>query len=87
MSATFRADLVKPYFPGIEVIPEIEAAAPHQKVHFWHGKSFAHVALNGSRGEQKAGTLPKSAEKLRLAVGKEKTVFVPPTAATAAKRF
>ena len=68
MSATLRLDLVRPYFPSVEMVAGIQAAAPHQRVIYHHGKSFSHAVLNGTQAEQKAGTLPKSAENLRKAI-------------------
>lgn len=70
MSATLRLDLVRPYFPSVEMVADIQAAAPHQRVIYHHGKSFSHTALNGTHTEQKAGELPKAAENLRKTIWK-----------------
>jgi putative DNA primase/helicase len=64
MSATLRLDLVKPYFPGVKLAANIDAAAPHQRVTYWHGKSFSHSNLH-ALAVQKGQELPKAAEKLR----------------------
>jgi putative DNA primase/helicase len=75
LSATLRPDLLEHALgQPVEMLADINAAAPHQRIVQHTGKSFSHSNLHALRSQQDK-PLPAAAEKLRDAVWSRATLL------------
>ncbi len=73
LDATLNADLLRPYWPNVEVTAEIEARTPHMRVRQLHGRDWPKTALvpDDYCDQAEAERRLKNSERLRSAVWRE----------------